>query len=157
MRISTLFDGAILLLLLALLVVSVDFGFKQGLFPWIFILGTMGATVIKMAREAWTRRDEEQVKRVDDLRLGEWLGGLREGQRGYLLAVAWIVGFLFMLYSLGFIVTIPVFTILYLKLHEESWLVSGIVAASLIAVIYGVLVIGLNFPLYEGVIFRYIP
>jgi len=155
MRIGTLFDGVILLLLLALLVISVDFDFKQGLFPWVFILGTMGVTAIDMAREARTR-DKEQEKRVDDLRLGEWLVGLREGQRGYLLAVAWIVGFLLMLYALGFIVTIPVFTILYLKLHGESWLVSGIVAASLMAVIYGVLVTGLKFPLYEGVIFRYI-
>jgi len=67
-------------------------------------------------------------------------------------STAWIVGLCLALYLFGFVVSIPVFTIAYIKSRGRGWGVSIGVAASLTAFVYVVFIELLQVDLFPGVV-----
>ena len=68
-----------------------------------------------------------------------------------LLASAWAMGFFLLILLLGFPVSVPLFTFLYLKLHgKERWRMTIGLSASAFACFYGLFVWLLHIPFPEG-------
>ncbi len=71
--------------------------------------------------------------------------------RKMLLASAWAMGFFLLILLLGFPISIPLFTFLYLKFHgKEGWVMSIGLSASAFACFYGLFVWLLHIPFPGG-------
>ena len=79
---------------------------------------------------------------------------LKRSQLRYLSVVAWMAGLLVMIYLIGHLVSVPLFVLLYLKLHGERWLLTISVSLGALAVVYLGFIIALGRPLHEGLLFR---
>lgn len=67
--------------------------------------------------------------------------------------VAWFSGCAAAIYFLGFLIGIPVFLFLFLKLWaRESWLLSTVLAITVLAVVYFTFVYILRVPLHRGIL-----
>ena len=69
------------------------------------------------------------------------------------LVLSWVAGFSLVIYLLGFHIAIPLFSFAYLKWRRRSWLTAAVFAVAALALIYAVFDIGLEVPLYKGLIF----
>ena len=106
------------------------------------------------AEAAWTLlgsagRGEAKVK---DFRLAQ---GLPEGEvlRRSAIAAAWIVGFFAAIVLLGFPWAVPLFVFLYLKLHGETWRLSGLLTVAVWGFFYGLFDRLLHLPFPQGWLF----
>jgi hypothetical protein len=75
-----------------------------------------------------------------------------ESWRSYLLAGAWLAGFMLTIYLLGFIVAIPLFILAYMKSHGTRWLVAITFAILTTLLIYGLFELALGVILYRGLV-----
>jgi hypothetical protein len=66
--------------------------------------------------------------------------------------VGWFTGCTLLIYFFGFIIGIPIFLFLFLKVWaKESWLLSVILSAVVLGVVYFSFVRILSVPLHEGI------
>ena len=72
--------------------------------------------------------------------------------RKYAIGGFWLVGFLLVIYILGFIMGIPVFVILFLKTHGTKWASALSFAILAGAFTYGVFAVALGIYFHEGLI-----
>lgn len=72
------------------------------------------------------------------------------------LAVSWVVGFSLSCYILGFLVTTPLVTLIYLRRRGRSWWTSLVFAVVLGIFTYGMFEIGFQLYLYRGLIWELI-
>ncbi|MFC2067867.1 tripartite tricarboxylate transporter TctB family protein [Chloroflexota bacterium] len=77
----------------------------------------------------------------------------KESWRSYSFVCAWIVGFIIVIYLLGFLIAIPIFLLLYLKTHGARWRVAISIAGITTGTIYSVFIVALNVHLYKGFLF----
>ena len=68
--------------------------------------------------------------------------------------IGWMVLLVAMIWIIGFLATIPVYTILYMRSMGESWRLSLTFALCGFLALYFLFVQGLNVELYPGLIFR---
>lgn len=73
-----------------------------------------------------------------------------EARRRTLGAAGWILGFFAAIVLLGFPVAVPLYVLLYLKLHGEGWLLSIAMTAAVWAVFYGLFDLLLHLPFPAG-------
>jgi Ca2+/Na+ antiporter len=64
--------------------------------------------------------------------------------------VAWLVGLIAMIYLFGFLIAIPVFLIVFLKLHSTGWIKTLLVTAITGGIIYGLFEAFLERELWRG-------
>jgi peptidoglycan/LPS O-acetylase OafA/YrhL len=69
------------------------------------------------------------------------------------LVFGFVAAFSLAVYLLGFYIAIPLFSLAYLKWRGRSWLVAVVFAIAMLAFVYGVFVLGLKAPLFEGLVF----
>ena len=74
--------------------------------------------------------------------------------RGYLIAGAWVLGFLLCIVLLGFFVAIPLFTIAYMKLHGTKWWLAILFAVCSLGLMYLLSEPLAGIPLYRGLLFE---
>jgi hypothetical protein len=66
----------------------------------------------------------------------------------------WLLGFLLIIYLFGYIISIPVFTLLFLILHSKAkWFTTLILTVTVTASIYSLFVVFLEVPLWRGIVF----
>jgi hypothetical protein len=77
----------------------------------------------------------------------------RETWGGYLVNLSWLAGFLVGIYGLGYILSIPVFVLAYMRWLGTRW--RGAVFSSIVSTvfIYAVFEIGLELELHRGLLF----
>jgi hypothetical protein len=80
----------------------------------------------------------------------------KEVFRPYLQPFLWILGILPTIYLLGFVVGIPLYIFLYLKLHKESWRLSIIITIISALVVYFGFGELLHFRFHKGLLFPFI-
>ena len=93
MRVSTLFNGLILLSLVVLLFVSLDYPWMLKLLPCIFISLALAFVAGQILREILADGKEEDTAE-SSLKFGQWVARLKGADRGFLVTVGWIVGLL---------------------------------------------------------------
>ena len=81
---------------------------------------------------------------------------VKEVFRPYAAPLLWILGILPAIYLLGFIVGIPLYIFLYLKLHKESWLLSLIITALSAIIVYFGFGVLLHFRFHKGLLFPFL-
>ena len=70
-----------------------------------------------------------------------------------LSVVAWFSGCTAMIYFFGFLIGIPLFLFMFLKLWaKESWLLSAVLAAVVLGVVYFTFIYILRVPLHSGIL-----
>lgn len=79
------------------------------------------------------------------------------GGRRELSAFSWSLLLLALVGLVGFLVALPVYTLLYLRWRSgESWRLSLAVAAGMGGLLYGVFIVALRLRLYEGHLWRWL-
>jgi hypothetical protein len=82
---------------------------------------------------------------------GKALQRNREGK-----AFLWLLAMLALIYLLGFLIALPLYTLLYLRRRSERWLLAVPVAAGIACLIYGMSILGLGTRLYEGLLWEWL-
>ncbi len=77
-------------------------------------------------------------------------------RRRLLVAAAWVVGLFLSVWSLGFMMTIPLFLLVYMKSHGIRWLVTIAFAVLMTALSYVVFELLLRVELYRGLLFTWL-
>jgi hypothetical protein len=73
---------------------------------------------------------------------------------GNLISFAWLVGLVIGIYLIGFLISIPIWIIAYLKVRGKGWLMSLALATGTTAIIYILFIVLLQADLYEGIVFK---
>lgn len=145
MRLKFLFTAGLLAFLIVIVLYSLSYPFEARLFPWVIGIPATILMFIQLLKEVSHQRHATQE---------EGLSGQKGGDsRAYAITIAWMAGFLAMLYVLGFLVCIPLFLFLYLKTNGHGWFQSLGLAAGMIMFIYGIFSLVMNMSLYPGILF----
>jgi hypothetical protein len=68
--------------------------------------------------------------------------------------IGWVALLVVMIWIFGFLVTIPSYTLLFMKVRKESWLASILFAGIGFAALYVLFIVALHIELYPGLIFK---
>ena len=106
---------------------SRDWSLGTGLFPWFVGIPVLVLAVIQMILDSYQsfRRSEAGPIETGDLQVDMSMG-MGEVARKALGFFGWLLGLFFGIIILGFFISIPLFTLLYLKYQaKEGWLLSS--------------------------------
>jgi FtsH-binding integral membrane protein len=73
-----------------------------------------------------------------------------EKRRRFIDIVLWVLIFLGLIFTVGFLYAIPIFTLAYMRIHKEKWVLSILCAGGLCLGVYLAFVVGTQSYLYEG-------
>jgi hypothetical protein len=126
---------------------SWDWEFRPGLFPWV-----VGFLALPLAFLQLNLDIAGAVKTI-----GHGLVKARDQETARLAREtvkisAWMLGYFFAIWLLGFSATVVVTTVLYLKLAKERWLIALALTLFAWACYYGVFVYLLHVPFPEGLL-----
>jgi small-conductance mechanosensitive channel len=112
------------------------------IFPWV--IGGVGFILLigeiwKEVAEARQKTSREKTHRKTDL-------------RAILTTLALILGILPLIYLLGYLISIPLYTLFALKFLGERWRTSLTMALSVGLLFYLIFVVALKVPFYEGIL-----
>lgn len=77
-----------------------------------------------------------------------------EKTKGFFKIIGWIVIFYISIFLFGFLIAIPLFTILFMRFERERWFLSAACAAGLWLTIYLSFSVAARISLYDGLIFQ---
>ncbi|MFH0914788.1 MAG: tripartite tricarboxylate transporter TctB family protein [Chloroflexota bacterium] len=98
-------------------------------------------------RQELTRAMPEAAATAEQKDEGKKSGG---DLKGYLLNGTWLAGFALGIYTLGFLISMPVFVLAYMRWLGTRWRTAGIFAIVTSALIYGIFEQGLDIELHRG-------
>jgi len=148
-------------LLIAILIISLVFGgvsltyasMKMKLLPLIVCGLIFILSAIELIKEVSDRKKTGGEAQLT----AEELDVVAEASsdiRGDMLGFAWFVGLIIAVYLIGFLISIPLFVLVYLKLHGCKWLTAIITSIVMITFIYFAFVKVLQVDLYNGIFFK---
>ena len=140
------FPAVILIIVLGLLVNGwIELSAKSMLFPW-WLGGALSILLtVQLVRELRETRRKAIEGKAEEAGFKRW--------RTYLPPMAWLLAILPMIYLLGYLVTVPLYTFLVLKFHGERWLLSFLIASAAGVFLYVAFSLLLKVPFYEGLLF----
>ncbi len=147
---AIIFPIVLLALLIVLAIYSLSYPFQTQLFPLVICIPVIALVLIQVVREI---SQSSGSRRQEGNPAEQGATGSRAVWRGHALIIAWMTGFLLMIYIVGFILAIPLFLFLYLKLHGSGWLRSLGLAAGMVIVIYSLFTLAMKMHFYPGVLF----
>lgn len=106
---------------------SRDWSLGTGLFPWFVGIPVLVLAVIQMILDSYQsfRRSEAGPIETGDLQVDMSIG-MGELARKALGFFGWLLGLFFGIIIFGFFISIPLFTLLYLRFQaKEGWLLSS--------------------------------
>ena len=115
----------------------------------VFILAAIG-----LAQEFMAERKPEAPP--DTAAPVDVVDKVEPGLRQHLPIASWIFGLALAIYLFGFIITIPVFIIAYMKSQGVRWLITILSAVLMTAFIYGGFAVLLRVELYRGLLFSWL-
>ena len=71
-------------------------------------------------------------------------------------AFLWLLVMLILIYLLGFLIALPLYTLVYLKRRSEKWLIAVLVAVGIGCLVYGVSILNLGTRLYGGLLWQWL-
>ena len=145
---NAIFLMVLMAVMLFVIIISLQMGdFRAAFLPITFgvIIFVMAALVLR--QEFWGKK---KAIVTDDEESDE---GKNKNVRSYLLAGAWIVGFIVAVYLVGFIISIALLTISYMKTHGSRWITAITSAVLMTVLIYFAFEVFLRVTLYRGLIY----
>ena len=161
----TLFTLAVFALVLVFLVLSLDYQPRARLVPLIIAVPTLLLTLLQLLIDmvpAVSRRfsflQEYDLFGFDTGRAAEpseKTGPSPNVYRRELNFASWLLLLMALIYFLGYLVAIPLFLILFLRLRSsESWLMTLSITAVTWAFVYVVFIVIMGAPLHQGVVWK---
>ena len=161
----TLFTFGVFVAVLAFLVVSLNYQPRARLVPIIIAVPTLLLTLFQLLIDmipAVARRfsffQEYDLFGIDAGRAAEPAEESRPAGnvfRRELNFASWLLLLMALIYFLGYLVTIPLFLILFLRLRSsESWRMTLSITAVTWAFVYVVFIVIMGAPLHEGVVWK---
>jgi hypothetical protein len=127
-------------------------GAMPGLVAWI----TIALSLIDVAIQFDTAPSRALRRMVTAKRIVEWkLEGEEDASFSRIaLSIAWVVGYVCLLYFVGFLIATPVYMFLYMLLHGRHTVRNSIVlTAATTMTIWLTFEVAFKYPLYPGVLF----
>ena len=136
-----------------LLLISMTYSPKARRLPLLVGIPGASLTAAQVIKELNRRRGKTgEAKGVEPENAGA--ASQKGVDKRLLMMLGWLVLLIAMIWILGFLITIPVYTILFMKSLKESWRLSIIFAVAGFAVLYCLFVVVLNMELYPGLVFQ---
>jgi hypothetical protein len=149
------FIVALMLLIISILVLVTAYSFSNnsGLFPrfigWIFVALTSIEFILQLKMQIRSEEGDQREMEADTRAHGETKDILKE-IRGF----AWLALLLVLLYLFGFLVSVPVYILAFLRISaERPWKDSIIISVSATLFVYLVFVQLLEYRLFAGILF----
>ncbi len=161
----TLFTLGVFVLVLVFLVLSLGYQPRARLVPLIIAVPTLLLTLLQLLIDmipAVARRfsffQEYDLFGIDSGRAAEPSEENRRSGTVYrreLGFAAWLLLLMALIYFLGYLVAIPLFLILFMRLRSsESWLMTLSITAATWAFVYVVFIMVMGAPLHPGVVWK---
>ncbi len=147
---STYFLISLLLLSLIFIVVALTWPFLEDRLLWIMVNSVFLVMVVAQLLKDIRSRNKGAAPAA--IEAGKDTNSKVKMKR-FGFAMGWLRGFLLITYLIGFLLSIPLFSFSYVKVHGVGWLKSVVFAILLVAVLYIIFVIGLRVELYRGLLF----
>ena len=150
-------DLLFLTFFVTLIVISMTYSAKARRMPLaVLVPGAVLAAIVTI-KDAFGKRPIPKRREVvsEDAEDTEPEGAVTEhNNKRMFLMFGWMALLVGMIWVVGFLVTIPVYTILFMRSLKESWRLSIIFGVAGFIVLYFLFVVGLNMELYRGLIFQ---
>ena len=161
----TLFTLGVFVLVLVFLVLSLDYQPRARLVPVIIAVPTLLLTLLQLLIDmipAVARRlsffQEYDLFGIETGRAVEPSEESRPSSTVYrreFSFAAWLLLLMALIYFLGYLVAIPLFLILFMRLRSsESWLMTLSITAATWAFVYVVFIVVMGAPLHSGVVWK---
>jgi Tripartite tricarboxylate transporter TctB family len=137
---NLLFCLILAICLAAAFVVTLGYPSDARFFP-IIVISLCGVVVLWELVKTYRQKDKEPPEPD------------KENRGKFIFAAAWIVAFALILWGVGFVVGLPLFTFAYVKTHEKGWRWAILMPVITFLMAYVGFAILLQTPLYEGLLF----
>ena len=145
MKASSYFLVFIIMLMVALISWSLTYSdLDTKLLPLMFCSVTLILASAQLAREVRGKRAGKPAAPLAP--------GTSRGARSHFVVAGWLLGLFLGVYLLGFLISVPAFVLLYLKLHGRGWRPAVGLGALSLALTYGLFVVALRIHLYDGLL-----
>ena len=152
----------------AIVITSYGYNRHARLIPLVVAIPCLGFALYRFYVELTTKKEEKGHTGEDLLLEGikEKVAGGSEGfrqeekttldaaekRKRFFDIVLWIVAFVVLIFVLGILYAIPIFTFAYMRAKKESWVMALSSAGGLVVAIYLAFVVGMQTYLYEGLL-----
>jgi hypothetical protein len=142
MRPNTAFAIGLLALTVGAISVLFTYPIKASLFPFMVSIPMAVLLVVQVVRECWQKSSPPTNL------FSKTIGSPRK----FIIEAGSLVAFIVILGLMGFLVAIPLYAFIYLKVHHRSWVFAMIVSLVLDAAIYFLFVSWFKVSLYQGIL-----
>jgi len=143
----------IILLVVTLTMAVMSLKFSRGARMLPFASGIVAAAMMGfLVVMAFSPRLKSWYQKFEEKAILTKISLSEKEKKRELVVAAWFIGCTFLIYFLGFMVGIPLFLFLFLKVWaKESWLMSVVLSGVVLGIVYLSFVHILQVPLHEGV------
>jgi len=143
---------------ITLIMISMTYSPKARRMPLVVLIPgavlAMIVTIKDVTKKGHGSERREVITEGEEVEDGELEGpAAREHNKKMFVMFGWMALLVGMIWIVGFLVTIPVYTIMFMKSLKESWKLSIIFGVTGFIVLYFMFVYGLNMELYRGLLF----
>lgn len=152
-------DLVFLTFFVTLIVISMTYSAKARRMPLVVLMPGAVLAAIVTIRDGFGKRPVPKRREIaaedEEMDDTEPEGPVTEDHNKRMFVMfGWMALLVGMIWVVGFLVTIPVYTILFMRSLKESWRLSIIFGVAGFIVLYFLFVVGLNMELYPGLIFQ---
>ncbi len=167
MKAKTFFNLFMIAFFIAVIIGSYQYNTKARLMPLVIAFPCLVMSIVQLATDLRGKKKKKVLSLEDEMFLKTMEKvhqevveekkvekTSREEALGLLKATGWVLLYCLMVYLVGFLITIPVYTVLFMRLNDDSWLLSLSTAFGLWLTIYVTFVVLAKMSLYDALIFR---
>lgn len=152
-------DFVFLTFFITLILISMTYSAKARRMPLVILMPGVVLAAIVTIRDAFGElfspvQGEVSVEADERKDSDSESVSAADQNRRMVVMFGWMALLVAMIWIVGFLVTIPVYTILFMRSLKESWRLSIIFGVSGFVVLYFLFVVGLSMELYPGLIFQ---
>jgi predicted cobalt transporter CbtA len=143
-----------LVIFVVLTLISLTYSHKARRLPLIVAIPGIALSAVQVLKERKLLQATKKVESVETHDSETPATEAPHAKKKLLVMIGWMVLLVGMIWIIGFLLTIPIYTILYMRSMKESWRLSILFAAAGFAILYFLFVVGLNMELYPGLLFQ---
>lgn len=161
------FDLFLMAFFIAVIIASYQYNVKARLMPLVIAFPCLAMVVYRFVSDARGKKEKKVISLEDEMFLKTMekvhvevmeekkdKKSDREEATGLLKSAAWIMLYCLMIYLFGFLITIPIYTVIFMRYSDDSWTVTLSTAFGLWLTIYLVFTVLAKISLYDALIFR---
>ncbi len=166
-KMEIFFDVVLVGFYVAVIIASYQYNAKARLMPLVIALPCITMAVIQLAANLRGKKQKKVISLEDEMfqKTMEKIHAEvieekkekktdREEAVALLKATGWVLLYCLMVYLFGFLITIPVYTIIFMRYSKDSWTATLSTAFGLWLTIYLVFVVIAKISLYDALIFK---